>query len=70
MKYKLIELIEQVSVKCGIENHGNISGINIQKRFMPSKNSGSNTSNYKIVGHNQFACNLMHVGRDEKIPRS
>ena len=68
MKYKLIELIEQVSVKCGIENHGNISGINIQKRFMPSKNSGSNTSNYKIVGHNQFACNLMHVGRDEKIP--
>ena len=68
MKYKLIELIEQVSVKCDIENHGNISGINIQKRFMPSKNSGSNTSNYKIVGHNQFACNLMHVGRDEKIP--
>lgn len=68
MKYKLIELIEQVSVKCGIENHRNISGINIQKRFMPSKNSGSNTSNYKIVGHNQFACNLMHVGRDEKIP--
>lgn len=68
MNYKLIELIEQVSVKCGIENHNNISGINIQKRFMPSKNSGSNTSNYKIVGHNQFACNLMHVGRDEKIP--
>lgn len=68
MNYKLIELIEQVSVKCGTENHNNISGINIQKRFMPSKNSGSNTSNYKIVGHNQFACNLMHVGRDEKIP--
>lgn len=68
MKYKLIELIEQVSVKCGIENHRNISGINIQKRFMPSKNSGSNTSSYKIVGHNQFACNLMHVGRDGKIP--
>lgn len=68
MNYKLIELIEQVSVKCGTENHDNISGINIQKRFMPSKNSGSNTSNYKIVGHNQFACNLMHVGRDEKIP--
>ena len=68
MNYKLIELIEQVSVKCGTANHNNISGINIQKRFMPSKNSGSNTSNYKIVGHNQFACNLMHVGRDEKIP--
>lgn len=68
MKYKLSTLIEQVSVKCGVENHDNISGINIQKRFMPSKNSGSNTSNYKMVYHNQFACNLMHVGRDEKIP--
>lgn len=68
MKYKLLTLIEQVSVKCRVDNHDNISGINIQKRFMPSKNSGSNTSNYKIVDHNQFACNLMHVGRDEKIP--
>lgn len=68
MKYRLRSLIEQVSEKCGVNNHENISGINIQKRFMPSKNSGADTSKYKIVDHNQFACNLMHVGRDEKIP--
>lgn len=68
MKYKLGKLVRQVSVKCGVKNHGNISGINIQKQFMPSKNSGSDTSRYKMVGYNQFACNLMHVGRDEKIP--
>ena len=68
MKYKLGKLVRQVSVKCGVKNHENISGINIQKRFMPSKNSGSDTSKYKMVGYNQFACNLMHVGRDEKIP--
>lgn len=68
MKYKLGKLVRQVSVKCGVKNHENISGINIQKQFMPSKNSGSDTSRYKMVGYNQFACNLMHVGRDEKIP--
>ncbi|MCK1215204.1 restriction endonuclease subunit S [Streptococcus uberis] len=68
MKFRLGALIEQVSIRCGIKNHKNISGINIQKRFMHSNNSGSDTSKYKIVEHNQFACNLMHVGRDGKIP--
>ena len=29
---------------------------------------GTDLSNYKIVAKGQFACNLMHVGRDEKIP--
>ena len=29
---------------------------------------GTDLSNYKVVSKNQFACNLMHVGRDEKIP--
>lgn len=68
MKFRLGALIEQVSIRCGIKNHKNISGINIQKRFMHSNNSASDTSKYKIVEHNQFACNLMHVGRDGKIP--
>lgn len=45
-------------------------GINIGKYFMPSVANiiGTDLSNYKIVCKNQFACNLMHVGRDEKIP--
>ena len=29
---------------------------------------GTDLSTYKLVSKMQFACNLMHVGRDEKIP--
>ena len=45
-------------------------GINIDKYFMPSVANviGTDLSAYKLVSKNQFACNLMHVGRDEKIP--
>ena len=45
-------------------------GININKYFMPSVANiiGTDLSKYKIVGKRQFACNLMHVGRDGKIP--
>lgn len=45
-------------------------GINIDKYFMPSVANviGTDLSNYKLVSKRQFACNLMHVGRDEKIP--
>ena len=46
------------------------SGINIDKHFMPSVANviGTDLSAYKLVTKMQFACNLMHVGRDEKIP--
>ncbi len=45
-------------------------GININKHFMPSVANviGTDLSTYKLVSKTQFACNLMHVGRDEKIP--
>ncbi len=45
-------------------------GINIDKFFMPSVANvvGTDLSNYKVVEKNQFACNLMHVGRDERLP--
>ncbi len=47
-----------------------LMGINIEKRFMPSVANvvGTDLSNYKVVSKGKFACNLMHVGRDEKIP--
>lgn len=47
-----------------------LMGINIEKRFMSSVANvvGTDLSNYKVVLKGQFACNLMHVGRDEKIP--
>lgn len=45
-------------------------GININKEFMPSvaNTSGVDLSNYKVIKNGQFACNIMHVGRDEQIP--
>ena len=46
------------------------NGININKSFMPSVANviGTDLTTYKLVERLQFACNLMHVGRDEKIP--
>lgn len=45
-------------------------GINIDKYFMPSVANviGTNLNRYKVVQYNQFACNRMHVGRDERLP--
>lgn len=48
----------------------NLLGINIDKCFMPSVANiiGTDLTNYKLISKNQFACNPMHVGRDEKMP--
>lgn len=46
-----------------------VSGVNKDKEFFePSKQVGADTSNYKVVPVNYFACNLMHVGRDMVLP--
>ena len=67
-KYQIGDLVELVSIKCGIPKCENVQGINIFKRFMPSRNVGADTSKYLIVQPGCFAFNLMHVGRDGKIP--
>lgn len=67
-KYTLGQLIEQYSQKCGIAKCETVAGINIYKQFMPSRNVGTDTSGYLVVPEGHFAFNLMHVGRDEKIP--
>jgi type I restriction enzyme S subunit len=48
----------------------NLQGIRINKQFMPSVANviGTDLSKYKIVQHEQFAFNPMHVGRDEVLP--
>ena len=48
----------------------NLLGINISNNFMPSvaNRSGLDLSKYKIVRKRQFATNIMHVGRDERLP--
>ena len=65
------DYIKLVKEKCGISNltPNDVSGINRDKEFFePSKQVGSNTSSYKIVPPNCFACNIMHVGRDVVLP--
>jgi len=68
---KLGDLITLISEKCNINNVTvtDVSGINKEKEFFsPTVQVGADTSNYKIVPPNHFACNLMHVGRDYAIP--
>lgn len=45
-----------------------VNGVNRNKVFMPSVANGADLSKYKIVRYNQFACNLMHIGRDAVVP--
>lgn len=76
MKYSKIKIgsfVERYNEKCGIPDLtvDDISGINRNKEFFePSKQAGADTSNYKVVPPDYFACNLMHVGRDVVLPIS
>lgn len=47
-----------------------VVGINIDKFFMPSVANviGTDLSKYKLITKGKFACNPMHVGRDERLP--
>lgn len=70
-KIKLGKYIELFSQKCNIPNLTNdqVSGVNKDKEFFePSTQVGGDTSKYKVVPPNYFACNLMHVGRDVVLP--
>jgi len=72
-RVKIGSFVERYTEKCGIPDLtvDDISGINRDKEFFePSKQAGADTSNYKVVPPNYFACNLMHVGRDIVLPIS
>lgn len=47
-----------------------VMGISIDKFFMPSVANviGTDLSKYKLITKGKFACNPMHVGRDERLP--
>lgn len=69
--YKLEDFLKFYSQQCNIPDltENDVSGVNKDKEFFePSKQVGTNTSKYKIVPPNHFACNLMHVGRDKILP--
>lgn len=67
---RLGDLITPISIKISDLRTTDLRGINYQKYFMPSvaNTIGVNLSIYKLVEKGQFACNLMHVGRDECLP--
>lgn len=73
MSYKRLgDLVKFISKK-NIEGTATILyGINIDKFFMPSvaNTIGVDLKKYKVVTKHQFACNRMHVGRDERLPIS
>ena len=62
----LIEISETKNKDLAITN---LVGLNINKEFMPSvaNTVGTNLARYKLIHKNQFACNLMHVGRDKSV---
>lgn len=67
---RLGDYIREVNIRNKDLSVTKLMGINIDKHFMPSVANviGTDMTNYKVVANGQFACNLMHVGRDEKIP--
>lgn len=70
-KVKIGTFVELYNEACGIAKLtlDDVSGINRDKEFFePSKQVGADTSKYKVVPPDYFACNLMHVGRDVVLP--
>lgn len=70
-KYYIGRFVETYIEVCGISDLSinDVSGINRNKEFFePSKQVSTDTSKYKVVPPNYFACNLMHVGRDVVLP--
>lgn len=67
--YKLGSIIEPVRIRCG-ESTPEVVGIDINHSFIPTRAnlSGVDTTKYLVVPTGCFACNLMHIGRDERIP--
>src|SRR5690606_32698275 len=73
MSYKKLgDLVRFISNKNTDERATVLYGVNIDKFFMPSvaNTIGVDLKKYKVVDKYQFACNRMHVGRDERLPIS
>lgn len=62
-----IELVDERNRDLKVQT---LLGLSISKQFIPSvaNTIGTNMRNYKIIRKGQFACSLMQVRRDGKIP--
>lgn len=67
---RLGDYIRQVDVRNKDLAVQKLVGLTINKAFIPSvaNTIGTDLSNYKVISENQFACSLMQVSRDGKIP--
>lgn len=66
---RLGDIIEKYRQKCG-NAEAEVSGVDISKQFIETRANlnGTDVSGYYLVPPQYFACNLMHIGRDERIP--
>lgn len=64
------DFIELIDVRNKDLRINHLLGLSITKEFIPSvaNTVGTNMSNYKIIKKNQFACSVMQVRRDKKMP--
>jgi type I restriction enzyme S subunit len=71
MSYKrigdFIELVDERNKDLSVTT---LLGLSISKQFIPSvaNTIGTNMKTYKIIRRNQFACSVMQVRRDGKMP--
>ncbi|MDE6338787.1 MAG: restriction endonuclease subunit S [Muribaculaceae bacterium] len=67
---RLGDYIRQVDVRNRDLTVTELVGLTIDKAFIPSvaNTIGTDLSSYKVISHNQFACSLMQVSRDRKMP--
>ena len=71
MKYKRLgDYIREVNVRNKDLEATKLVGLTIDKAFIPSVANviGTDLSNYKVIRKEQFACSLMQVSRDGKMP--
>ena len=70
MMKRLGDYIRPVDVRNRDLNVTRLVGLTIDKAFIPSvaNTIGTDLSNYKVISESQFACSLMQVSRDGKMP--
>ena len=71
MDYKRLgDYIREVNVRNRDLKVTTLVGLTIDKAFIPSVANviGTDLSNYKVIRREQFACSLMQVSRDGKMP--
>lgn len=68
--HRLGDYIREVNVRNRELKVTKLVGLTIDKAFIPSVANviGTDLSNYKVIRREQFACSLMPVSRDGKIP--